>query len=306
MAPEPLPGRDPHRDGERAELSDAVKLIDLHQAGHDRVLGVFVLTGERPMLVDCGPTSCLQVLRGGLAREGLAVTDLHDLLLTHVHFDHAGATGALVAENPDLLVHVSAEGAAHLIDPERLERSARRLFGARFDRLWGEITPVPAERIRVLGDSAAGLECIPAPGHAKHHVAFFTPDGTAFTGDVTGVCVAPSTYVAAATPPPDIDLAGYARSLAQIEARSPRRLCLPHFGFVEDPPAHLAAMRESLARWSGWINDGVSQERFVELAEAELEGLAPDVVEAIRVASPFAPSYLGLKRHHELASRLQD
>jgi glyoxylase-like metal-dependent hydrolase (beta-lactamase superfamily II) len=284
-------------------MTDRVKLIDLHQAGHERVLGVFVVTGEQPMLIDCGPTSCLDELRRGLAREGLRVADLRHLLLTHVHFDHAGATGTLVAENPDLAVHVSAEGAAHLIDPARLERSARRLFGARFDRLWGQITPVPAERIRVAGDSAAGLECIPAPGHAKHHVAFFTPDGIAFTGDVTGVRIAPSSYVAAATPPPDIDLAAYAHSLSQIEARSPRRLCLPHFGFVDDPPAHLAAMRESLARWSAWVSEGVSAQRFVELAEAELAGLAPDVVEAIRVASPFAPSYLGLKRYHEVNER---
>jgi len=282
-------------------LTSSVKLIDLHQAGHERVLGVFLLTGDQPILIDCGPTSCLGALRSGLAREGLAVSDLRHLLLTHVHFDHGGAAGTLVAENPELTVHVSELGAAHLADPARLERSARRLFGASFDRLWGEIGPVPVERIRVLGREAAGLACIPTPGHANHHVTFFTPDGIAFTGDVTGVRIAPAPYVAAATPPPDIDLAAYAQSLAQIEARKPRRLCLPHFGFVDDPPAHLAAMRDSLARWSGWVRDGASQQQFVELADAELAGLEPDVIEAIRVASPFAPSYLGLKRYWELA-----
>jgi glyoxylase-like metal-dependent hydrolase (beta-lactamase superfamily II) len=285
-------------------MTTSVKLIDLQHGGRAQMLGVFLLLGDEPALVDCGPSSCLDTLRDALAAEGLTVTDLRHLLLTHVHFDHAGAAGRLAAENPSLEVHVSGVGAEHLANPQRLERSARRLFGASFDRLWGPMLPVPARNIRVVdGHSAAGLECIATPGHAKHHVAFVTTDGIAFTGDVTGVRIAPSPYVAAATPPPDIDLPAYVRSLAAIEARQPRQLCLPHFGFVDDPSAHLTSMREVLARWAGWVRDGASEERFIELAEAELVGLDPAVVSAIRVASPFAPSYLGLARYWQTTGR---
>lgn len=274
-------------------------LIDLLQGGRPQLLGVYLLTCDEPTLVDCGPASHLDRLRAELERHGVAVADLRHLLLTHVHFDHAGGAGALVAENPSLTVHVSAIGARHLVDPTRLEQSSRRVFGERFDTLWGAMTPVPPARIRVAEGRAAGFECIPTPGHAKHHVAFIGDDGTAFTGDVTGVRIVPHAHVSAATPPPDIDLAAYAASLAAIEARRPRRLCLPHFGIAEDPQHHIELMRESLARWAGWVREGIGEEEFGRRAEAELAACAfdPDVAETIRVAAPFGPCYAGLRRH---------
>lgn len=280
-------------------MSAPVTLIDLHQQGHPRILAVYLLAGDEPALVDCGPASSLDRLREALAAAGLRVGDLRHLLLTHVHLDHAGAAGALVAENPELEVHVSRIGAEHLVDPRRLERSARRVFGDAFDRLWGPMLPVPAERIRLAEGEAAGLVCIPTPGHAKHHVAFLDADGACFVGDTAGVRIAPAPYVAAATPPPDIDVAAYERSLAAIEALRPRRLCLAHFGIADDPERHLALMRESLQRWSGWVRCGVDEAEFLARAEAELTGLEPDVVEAMRVAAPARPSYAGLRRWWE-------
>jgi glyoxylase-like metal-dependent hydrolase (beta-lactamase superfamily II) len=274
-------------------------LIDLVHLGRPRSIGVYLLDDLEPTLVDCGPASCLPGLEAGLAERGLAVADVRHLVLTHVHLDHAGAAGALVAANPRLRVHVSEAGARHLIDPRRLEGSARRVFGDGFDRLWGSVTPVPARNVDVAEDRAAGLECFATPGHAVHHIAYMSDDGTCFTGDVTGVRIAPSAYVSPATPPPDIDLDGYEYSLAEIEALGPQRLGLAHFGFVEDPCDHLARMYDGLRRWSGWVRAGLTEREFVAAASAELAGLGGDVLRALEAASPFSPCYAGLKRYWE-------
>ncbi len=273
-------------------------LIDLHHLGRPLSLAVYLVLGSEPALIDCGPSSCLDVLERALAGHGLRVGDLRHVLLTHIHLDHAGAAGALVAANPRLLVHVSSAGAGHLADPSRLERSARRLFGAEFDRLWGPLAPIPAANLRVIGVRAAGLECFATPGHAIHHTSFLDPDGNCFSGDVTGVRIPPSAYVAPGTPPPDIDLDAYERSLDEIVARQPDRLCLSHFGIAEDVPGHVARMRDGLALWSGWVRDGATEEEFIEAARAQLAG-RPEVLAAIETAAPFPPSYAGLKRYWE-------
>ncbi|HEY2652023.1 MAG TPA: MBL fold metallo-hydrolase [Solirubrobacteraceae bacterium] len=277
-------------------------LIDLEHLGRPRSLAVYLVPGPEPTLIDCGPSSCLDVLERTLAGHGLRFGDLRHLLLTHIHLDHAGAAGSLVATNPDLLVHVSGAGADHLADPSRLERSARRLFGAEFDRLWGPLAPIPAANLRVLGEHAAGLECFATPGHAIHHTSFLDEDGNCYSGDVTGVRIPPSTYVAPGTPPPDIDLDAYRRSLDDILSRRPERLCLSHFGIAEDVPGHIARMREGLALWSGWVRDGATEDEFIEAARAQLAD-RPEVLEAIETAAPFPPSYAGLKRYWETRRR---
>ena len=88
-------------------------------------------------------------------------------------------------------MHVSAIGAPHVVDPERLERSARRLYGDAFDDLWGALEPVPAENVEIVGESAVGLEVFPTPGHASHHVSYLTRDGTLHAGDAVGVRIQP-------------------------------------------------------------------------------------------------------------------
>jgi len=277
-------------------------LIDLNHLGRPRSLAVYLVPGPEPTLIDCGPSSCLDELERALAGHGVGIGDLRHVLLTHIHLDHAGAAGALVAANPRLLVHVSSAGAEHLADPSRLERSARRLFGAEFDRLWGPLAPIPAANLRVLDTHAGGLECFATPGHAIHHTSFLDRHGNCFSGDVTGVRIPPSTYVAPGTPPPDIDLDAYRQSLDEIVSRRPERLCISHFGIVEDVPGHVTRMREGLTLWSGWVRDGATEEEFIEAARAELAG-QPEVLEAIETAAPFPPSYAGLKRYHETRRR---
>src|SRR6188508_3866400 len=127
-------------------------LIDLHHQD-ERVVGCYLLeTADGLGLHDCGPTTCLPALKQALADRGLELTDIRHLLLSHIHLDHAGAAGTIVREHPHVQVHVSAIGAPHLVDPSRLEASARRLYGSAFDELWGELVPVPEESIRIVGE----------------------------------------------------------------------------------------------------------------------------------------------------------
>jgi glyoxylase-like metal-dependent hydrolase (beta-lactamase superfamily II) len=274
------------------------ELIDLRHLGSERVIGSYLLAGEEPALVDCGPASCLEALHAGLAANGLTVGDLRHLLLTHIHLDHAGAAGSLVAEHPGLLVHVSEIGAPHLVDPSRLERSVRRLYGDDFDRLWGELRPVPQENVRVVGDSALGLEVFPTPGHASHHVSFLSEDGMCFSGDATGVRIPPSQHVAPVSPPPDIDLEAWEATLDAIAERAPSRLCLPHFGVVDDPEPHLEEVRRRLRIWSERVRDGFDEETWVRAEEEERAAAADAKTAALyQHAGPLWQSYAGLRRY---------
>lgn len=278
--------------------------VDLRHLGRERVIASYLLPGDEPALVDCGPASCVGALRAGLAEHGLTVGSLRHVLLTHIHLDHAGAAGTLVREQPGLLVHVSEIGAPHLVDPSRLEKSARRLYGDDFDRLWGEFVPVPEKNVRVVGGRELGLEVFPTPGHASHHVSYLDRDGTCFAGDAAGVRIQPARFLAPVSPPPDVDLEAWERTLDAIEERRPVRLCLPHFGIVDDPVAHLAHMRERLRVWADRVRAGATEEEFVHAAEDELqEGADPETAGAYQQAGPFWQSYAGLRRYWDERGR---
>jgi len=274
-----------------------VQLLDLEHLGRKRVIASYLDAGDEPALVDCGPASCLDALRAGLAEHGLEVGDLRHLVLTHIHLDHAGAAGSLVRENPGVTVHVSEVGAPHLIEPERLERSARRLYGEDFDRLWGPLLPVPAENVEVVGDRVLDLEAFPTPGHASHHVSFLAPDGSCLVGDVAGVRIPPARWLAPVSPPPDIDVEAWEETLDAIEERKPASLLLPHFGVADDPERHLADMRVALRTWAERAREG-TEEEFVRAAEEELLAEAdPETAAVFQQAGPFWQSYAGLRRY---------
>ena len=202
-------------------------------------------------------------------------------------------------ENPGLVVHVSEVGAPHLIDPSRLERSARRLYGDDFDRLWGPLVPVPEENVRVVGDRVLDLEVFPTPGHASHHVSYLTADGACCTGDAAGVRIPPGRYVAPVAPPPDIDVEAWERTLDAIAERRPERLLLAHFGVAEDPEFHLAELRAALRTWAERAREG-SEEEFVTAAEADVRAAADRATaELFEQAGPFWQSYAGLRRYWE-------
>ena len=235
-----------------------VTILDTNWVGRPRSIAAAVVESDgQRALIDPGPASTLPALREGLAAKGLSVADLDALLLTHIHLDHAGASGTLVRENPRLAVYVHHLGAPHMIDPTKLLASAARLWPDTLHQLFGETLPVPAENLRILegGETMAmgakKFSVLYTPGHASHHVSYFDDaDGTAFVGDTTGIRIENGPYILPATPPPDIDLGIWDNSLKAILAYRPARLFLTHFGFAEDPPAHIAEFRERVHRWA--------------------------------------------------------
>ena len=276
------------------------ELIDLLHLGRPKVIASYLLEGQEPGIVDCGPSTCVEALERGLDARGLSFGDIRHLVLTHIHLDHAGAAGVLVRKQPGLRVHVSEIGAPHLVDPSRLERSARRLYGEDFDFLWGELVPVPEENVDVIGERVLDLEAWPTPGHASHHVSFLAPDGSCYSGDATGVVIGPATYVAPVAPPPDIDVEAWEASIDSIEQRKPERLCLPHWGVVEDVPSHIAHLRVQLRTWATRVREGAGEPEFIAAATADLEAASdPETAEAYLQAAPLWQSYAGLRRYWE-------
>ncbi len=268
--------------------------IDVKHLGHEHVICCWEVDG---VLVDPGPQSCEDTLLAALDGERPRA-----LLLTHIHFDHAGAAGALVRRWPDLPVYVHERGAKHLVDPSRLVASAARLYGGEegLARLWGEVVPVPEENLRVLEGGETGLEggfrVEYTPGHASHHVCYFQDEsGWAFVGDMAGVVIPPETFTLAPTPPPDIDVEAWERSLDTIRAWEPQVLALTHFGAVEDAAAQLDRVGESLreqARLAGEHDlDG-----FVEAYTRFVHEQAGAGADAILQAAPLDQLYLGLDR----------
>jgi len=270
----------------------AGRLIDLRHLGRERVIGCWEV-GD--VLVDPGPTSCLAVLL-----EALGDRRPRALALTHIHLDHAGASGSLVERWPDLEVWVHERGARHLAHPEKLMASAARLYGDDMQRRWGEMRPVPEENLRILsgGERLGPFAVAYTPGHASHHVAYLHGDsGRAFTGDVAGVRIAPSDYVLAPTPPPDIDVEAWRRSLDLIAGWDPTSVAITHFGAFDDVGAHLDGVREWLGRWAPHARDHESG-RFESDLRAEIAAATdPDTAAAFEQAAPPDQLAQGLRRY---------
>jgi glyoxylase-like metal-dependent hydrolase (beta-lactamase superfamily II) len=263
------------------------RLIDVMHLGRDRVIGAYEVDG---VVVDPGPASSVAALDGIEPRA---------LLLTHIHLDHAGATGVLVRRFPDLRVYVHERGAPHLVDPSKLIASAARLYGDRMEVLWGEVAPVPEENIVALsgGETVEGFRVAYTPGHATHHVSYLhEASGDAYVGDVAGVRVPPSELTIAPTPPPDIDVELWLGSIDTVESWFPSTLLLTHFGPIEDTVAGLDRAREALRRQLEWAEAGpeVFAERHAELIRQVL-----DEEEAVRVeqAAPSDQLRAGLERY---------
>lgn len=276
----------------------APQLLDLHFGGRPHAVGAYLVeTTDGPALFDCGPTSTLPALERALAGHGLAIEDIRHLLLSHIHLDHAGAAGPLVRRHPGVTVWVSEIGAPHLVDPSRLERSARRLYGESFDALWGELAPVPEANIKIAHGDVLGWESFPTIGHASHHISYFL-NGTLLAGDAAGVRMPGASYVLPVSPPPDVDVEGWHATVDAIRQRRPDRLALIHFGVHEDIDAHLDRLELELDRWAARVRDGIEQQAFVDAARADA-GVDADLYDRV---APFWQSWAGMTRYWETRS----
>lgn len=294
-------------------LASGITFADLRFQGQPRIIAVGMLQGPDGIaLVDPGPSTTLPVLRSELAALGASVQDISALLVTHIHLDHSGVAGTLLRENPRIKVYVHQVGAPHLVDPSKLVASAGRLYGDDMERLWGEVVPVAAPAIVPLSGGeriAAGgrqWDVAYTPGHASHHVSFFSADtGIAFVGDTAGVRVRPDGFVLPPTPPPDIDVALWMASLSTIEGWHPQSLFLTHFGPSASVFPHLSELREHLQLMERLAREamaGVSEDGregwFIEQLQRDLRRRMSEAdLRSYELAGRFDLNWRGISRY---------
>jgi glyoxylase-like metal-dependent hydrolase (beta-lactamase superfamily II) len=270
-----------------------MRVIDVMHLGRPHVIGCWQV-GEA--LVDPGPESSLPTLLEALGEERPRA-----LLLTHIHLDHAAATGALVRRWPDLEVYVHERGAPHLIDPSKLLASAERLYGDQMERLWGEIVPVPEANVKPVagGERVLGMRVAYTPGHASHHVCYLhEASGAAFVGDVAAVRLPGVDLIVPPTPPPDIDVETWEASIATVEGWSPERLALTHFAAIDDPLPHLAQVRERLheeAERARELSEEAYEQRHRTLVATHAK--SPDAAAELLQCVPPEYQWRGLNRY---------
>ena len=268
------------------------RAIDVMHLGRDRVICAYDVAGA---IVDPGPGSCVETLVDGLGGQIPRA-----LLLTHIHLDHAGASGVLCRRFPELVVYVHESGAGHLAEPSKLLESAARLYGDEMEGLWGEVAPVPEERIRPLagGEEIEGFKVAYTPGHASHHVSYLHVDtGDVYVGDTAGVRIPPHEHTLAPTPPPDIDIEAWLDSLQTIAKWNPIALCLTHFGRVTDVEAQMQRVRASLVEHADMARRG-EEEDFVRALDRELRDASDaEATERFMQAAPPEQMFLGLERY---------
>jgi glyoxylase-like metal-dependent hydrolase (beta-lactamase superfamily II) len=293
--------------------------LDLHFLGHPQTIASFLVLGPGgPLLVESGPGSTLGALQAGLQQFGLAPEDVHDVLLTHIHLDHAGAAGWLAQHGA--IIHVHQAGAPHLAQPERLLASARRIYGEQMDELWGEFLPVPEGRLRRLRDGdvvrAGGLSltALDTPGHAGHHMVYQLDD-IGFAGDLGGVRRPGIRHARVPTPPPEFDRDAWLSSIERVRGRGLSRLYLTHYGPVDDVDAHLAHVAALVDKYAGQVREALARgaEREMIVAEfglweqrrLEAEGVPRDQWPVYADIGPVGMTVDGLIRYWQKHAKLK-
>lgn len=292
--------------------------LDTLTAGMTKVTAGFLLTTPRPTLVECGPSLSIDSVIEGLRAAGLGPDDLAHLIISHIHLDHGGGAGDVAAAFPHATVVVHEVGVRHMVDPERLNASSRRVYGPLFDEVYGACTPIEADRMVAVDgrrtlDLGGGrrLELMPTPGHAKHHIGVFDPDtGDLFVGDSVGVKMPGMRVIRPATPPPDFDHVLAQRSLDTYLELEPTRVHLAHYGAVDPPEEALREAKERLALWvetaEGAWGEDADLEHVVETLgqrfgdEISADPGDPDAVGRVELLSGVRSNAMGLTRYLQL------
>ena len=292
-------------------INHTIHTLDLNFQGIEGAIACYLIPHrEGVVLVECGPGSTIPVLQAHLNSHGYKVTDISDILLTHIHLDHAGASGWFAKQGAR--IHVHPIGAPHLVDPQKLLTSAGRLYGDQMDLLWGEFLAVPESQLIIHQDQEL-IEIedlifrpLETPGHASHHFAYLF-GGVCFSGDICGVRMTGTRHIRLPMPPPEFHLEKWRRSLEILRQEKISHLLLTHFGIFSDPDWHLAAVERALTDIDTWMEEfiprGLSPDEF-EVAYLEWEGqraqadhINSQIRKIYRTANPSQISILGIQRY---------
>jgi glyoxylase-like metal-dependent hydrolase (beta-lactamase superfamily II) len=289
----------------------AVKPIDLNFQGYPHAIASYMIEhDDGVILVESGPGSTLNRLETALREKGFELKNITHVLLTHIHLDHAGASGKLAQMGATICVHPA--GAPHLIAPEKLLASATRIYGEKMESLWGEFLPVPENRIKLLQHEEVievnGLKFVAlhTPGHAEHHICYLL-EGICFSGDVGGVRIPGYPYLQAPMPPPELHFGKWYDTLALLKKAGIQQIAPTHFGIFDDPDWHLSQLERGLRATEKWLETvmpedppiDVLRDKFTKWVETDSGKLNMDEKAKIDydLANPLGMSADGLQRY---------
>jgi glyoxylase-like metal-dependent hydrolase (beta-lactamase superfamily II) len=298
-------------------IKPGLYLIDQQFLGVGGVIGSYLLSNDAEddlVLIETGPTPTMNTVLEGVRSVGYDPEAIRTIIVTHIHLDHSGSAGQMIKQLPNAKVLVHPNGAEHLIDPSRLLQSAGRIYGDDMDRLWGEVAPVPEDRVQIVQDRetiyAAGrsLTAISTPGHAGHHHAWFDAEnGDLFTGDAAAVRLERVPYVRPPTVPPEFDLEKWRSTVGTMRSLKPERLHLTHFGSFDDPEWHFDDLLSRLHFWYGWVSallqQGVDEDELVrelqEFGDRELVEItgSEDLIQPYELATAYYMTIQGMARY---------
>ena len=300
------------------QLPDGITAIDTRTAGMSKVTAGYLIDAPRPTLVECGPALSIGTVIDALHGLGMDPSDLAYLVLSHIHLDHAGGAGDMATAFPSAKIVVSEVGARHLVEPERLNASSRRVYGDLMDKVYGDCTPIDADRVLGVGDGerldlGAGrrLDLLYTPGHAKHHIAAFDPDaGALFVGDSVGVKLPGMQTIRPATPPPDFDLVLAHRTLQRYRTLQPQVVYLAHYGAVDPPLEALDEAGERLRLWAETAEAAYAEHSEIDhVTETLAQRFAdevkpvdgdPEAEDRVALLSGMRSNAMGLVRYFDL------
>lgn len=290
-----------------------IQIIDLNFLDTKQSIGSFLIpTAKGPVLIESGPETTFSVLKAGIEKAGYKIEDIHAVLLTHIHFDHAGAAWKFAKNGTKIYVH--QVGLPHLANPEKLWNSAAQIYGDDMNRLWGKMEPIPEDLLIAANDGDVinfgnvQFKVIYTPGHAVHHNAYQLND-VIFTGDVAG-CKIANGPVVPPCPPPDIDLGLWKKSIQKLKDVNPSALYLTHFARQEHPVQLLEELEIELDNWANFIkpffdagtpaHEIVPQFMQFTSQAFKAKGLTHTEIQIYEYANPSWMSVNGLLRYWKL------
>ncbi len=294
-------------------MTEKIHIIDLGFLEEKETIAAFLIeASEGPILIETGPETTWQRLVAGLDDLGYRPQDIQHVLLSHIHFDHAGAAWKLAEAGASIYVH--PKGLPHLASPQRLWDSAAQIYGKDMERLWGEMRPIAQEQLKPVDHEEAlyfgdiSLKALHTPGHASHHIAWQCGDAI-FTGDVAGVKIGQGPVVPPC-PPPDIHIEDWKASIDLLRQQHPKRLYLTHFGIVDHPEAHLSNLQHLLETWALWMKEHFDnksevkevEKKFMDYTRGQImeQNVSPEDYQRYELANPSWMSVSGLLRYWKL------
>lgn len=294
-------------------MQHKIHTIDLNFLDEELSIASFLVeTSEGLVLIESGPETTFGSLVNGIQELGFDWKDVKHLLLSHIHFDHAGAAWKFAQNGAKVYVHPA--GLPHLQNPEKLWNSAAMIYGDDMDRLWGKMEPIDENLLVALedgdeitiGDST--FKTIYTPGHAVHHNAYQLGN-VIFTGDVAGVKIEEGPVVPPC-PPPDINVELWMNSIRKLKELNPESIYLTHYGQFKNPQRHFEELELILDDWATWMKQHYEAQtpaeeitpQFMEYTKEQLlnAGVSEENVQKYEYANPSWMSVAGLLRYWKL------